>query len=448
MAIKRQTFDNGNQNDTITSANSASSGDALSAVSVSGAGKAVYEVAAAIRGAKGAHVTGGSGDTFQVILANTSAVSGTASVFLRIVSYPSTGGVFFSLNSSTAIIAAFSLSSTGVLSIQNSVGVGLKNFVSSTPLALNTVYHLALQGVPNASTTSGYISGQLYSETGTLLDSYTSGSVNANTTLNVQTAQVGKLISSSANFDMHFDDLALDTGNINQINPLPLFYRNTAEGGTDGLTVTTGNSGGASGTAFYQVFPSTGTIVYSSEQAHTGTYSYKVTPGSVTSAKLAYSWWNGNNTLQMSTSAYVYLTGLPTTGIQFLYINNAVNTCANLGISGSGRPFLQDIDSTINNGVTVLPLATWLRFELTVIVGTSSTTGTIIASIFSGDSMTSLYSFTTTSKNTGTSPLAFITIGKGSNAGDMATMYIDDFTVTDAALPVPINTAVAPWVFA
>lgn len=446
MTVKRQTFDNGAQGDTITAANSTDSGDAITTI-VTANGKGIYAARAAIRGAKGAHVTGNTNDTFQLELDNTSAGSGTASVFFRINAYPTTGGSFFRLRSSAGHIAMFYMFTTGAIAIQNSVGTGLKNFLSNTPLSLNTVYRVALQAVPNASTTAGYIAGQLYDETGTLLDSYASGSVNAGTTLDVDNVQAGKLVTASDGFDMDFDDLAFNTGNTNQIDTLPFFRRNTAEGGSEGTAATPANSGGASGTAFSSVTTGTGSIVFSSEQAHTGMYAYKIAPGSGSNAYVHYFFSSAINLMRVSANAYVYLTAYPSASTQWLCIGQT-NVCGNFCLGSNGRPFVQDNVGTVNTGTSALPLDTWLRLEITVEVGTTSSNGTIIANIYDGDSSTVLYAYSSTGRNTGTTPLTYASIGKVSNAGDWATMYIDDFTVTDEPAPVPINTALAPWVFA
>ena len=448
MAIKRQTFNNGAQGDVITAANSADSGDAITTV-INVNGRGVYEVGAALRGAKGAHVTGTVNDTFQITMSNTSDTSATAQVYFRMVSYPTVSGAIFRLRSSTGNIALFHVNTSGVLSIQNSVGTGLKNFMSNTALALNTTYRINLRATPNASTSSGFIGGELYSDDDTLLDSYSSNSVNAGTTLDVQTAAAGKLAAPSDGFNMYFDELAFDTGTTSQINPVsPIFKQNTAEGGTDGTTVTTGNSGGASGDAFSTVSVGTGTITYTNTLAHTGAYSINISPGSGTASSFQYNFNVNLNIQRMSVRAYVYLTAFPSTGTQWLTIGNTGNAAV-IAIGSNGRPFVQDGTGTNNTSLTAISLNTWLRLELTAVVGDTTSTGTIVANIYNGDDITNpVYSYSSTARNTTTAPLTYALIGKATNSGSWATMYIDDFTVTDAPLPIPINTAIAPWVFA
>ena len=70
-------------------------------------------------------------------------------------------------------------------------------------------------------------------------------------------------------------------------------YTNNAEGGSNGTTVTTGNSGGASGTAFDSI---TNTHTFSSSSPYDGSLSYStVTTG--TAATMRWNW--------TSTTAYV-----------------------------------------------------------------------------------------------------------------------------------------------
>ena len=64
-------------------------------------------------------------------------------------------------------------------------------------------------------------------------------------------------------------------------------YSNTAEGGSDSVTVTTGNSGGASGTAWSSV---TGTTTFTTSDAFAGSVCYS---GDPTSPNAAYCSWAG-----------------------------------------------------------------------------------------------------------------------------------------------------------
>lgn len=222
MAVKRQTFNNGTQGDEITAANSGTSGDALSTVVKAGTGMAVYSAVAASRGIKGAHVTGILNDTFTITLSNTSLASGSAQLYFRIVSYPTANGAFFRMRSSIGNVCIFHLNTTGVLALQNSSGSTLKNFNSNTALSLGITYRVQLQATPNASISAGFIAGQLYSDSGTLIDSYASWAVDAGTTLNVQTAQTGKPVSSSDAVNMYIDELAFDTDVTTEIPPVPV----------------------------------------------------------------------------------------------------------------------------------------------------------------------------------------------------------------------------------
>ncbi len=444
MAIKRQTFDNGAQGDTITSVNSGDSGDTVNSV-ITGNGKGIYELSAALRGAKGVHVTGNTSDAVQITLSNDAATNGSATILFRLLNYPTVGGAVFRLGSTAGDICRFSISSTGVLSLQNSVGSTLKNYLSGTPLSRNTNYRLSLQAAPNASTSNGYISGQLHDDSGTILDNAASSSVNAGTTLNVIEASIGKLETATDGFDMHFDELVFTTGNINQI-VLGVTRRNTAEGGTDTDLATAGNSGGSSGNAFNAV--TSGTITYSSEQVHSGRLAYKLTPTTGSNTILSYYFVAEDNVTQLSTTAYVYLTGYPSSVTKIIEIGNA-SVGGNICVDTTGKFFVQDRSGTKNVGSSALPLNTWLRLELSLKSGTSTNDGTIIANVYNGDTISSpIYSYSSTTLNTGTVYYTYVSVGKASGSGSWATMYVDDFIVNDTLTPTLINNAVLPWVFA
>lgn len=219
-AWQRQTFNNGAQGVTITSANSLSSGDQLAQVLVAGTGDGVYDSAAAARGARGARVTGILNDTFSMLLTDTAAASASVQVYFKMNALPTAVAECFGIRSASANVARFVVNTSGVLSIQNASGVGLKNFLSNTPISIGTWYRLQLQATKGTTTSDGYIAGQLYSNNDSLLDSYTSNVVNAGTA-DMTTVRAGKVTAGSDGFTMDFDELALVTGTTLEIDPVP-----------------------------------------------------------------------------------------------------------------------------------------------------------------------------------------------------------------------------------
>jgi hypothetical protein len=459
MAVKRQTFDNGTQGAVISAANSGTSGDSLSSIVQAGTGNGVYDTAAGLRGTAGAHVTGALNDTFSMVLSNTSDVSGSAQIYFRILAYPTVGGAFFRLRSSTGNVAIFTLSATGVLSIQNSAGTGLKNFMSNTSLSLNTVYRLQLQATPNASTTAGYIAGQLYSDSDTLLDSYSSSSVNAGTTLNVQTAQAGKSVSGSDGFDMQFDELAFDTGTVAEIAPVAgggggggivNLKRQTFNVGTEGVTISAANSGTSGDALSGVVQTGSGNGVYSAAAALRGGKGAYVTGAlnDVFSIVLA-------NTSDVSGTAQIYfrIPAYPSVGGAFFRLRSSVGNIAIFNLNPTGVLSIQDSTGTglkNFNSNTPLALNTIYRLQLQAIPNASTTAGYIAGQLYD-DSDVLIDSYSASNVNAGTTlDVQTAQTGKVVSISDGFSIHVDELAFatgsTDEIPPVSTSANQAPTV--
>src|SRR5215467_10547633 len=91
---------------------------------------------------------------------------------------------------------------------------------------------------------------------------------------------------------------------------------NSAEGGTNGTTVSTGNSGGASGNAFDALLTTNATVAYDNAHAHSGALSVKFATAG-TAANWAVEWTTSMGTLsQVWFRLYVYFTANPAAGFR------------------------------------------------------------------------------------------------------------------------------------
>jgi len=461
MALKRQTFDNGTQGATISTANTGTSGDALSSVVQAGTGAGVFDTVAGLRGTAGAHVTGVLNDTFTMVLSNTSDVSGSAQVYVRILAYPSTGGAFFRLRSSAGNVAIFTMSATGVVSIQNSAGTTLKNFNSNTPLALNTIYRLQLQATPNASTTAGFIAGQLYSDSDVLIDSYSASNVNAGTTLNVQTAQAGKVVVGSVGFDMQFDELALDTGTVAEIPPvaggggggggsLANLKRQTFNVGSEGVTISAANSGTSGDALSGIVQAGTGAGVYAAAAALRGGKGASVTGILNDTFTMAMA-----NTSDVSGTAQIYfrIPAYPSVGGAFFRLRSSVGNIAIFVLSSTGVLSLQNSAGTglkNFNSSTPLALNTIYRLQLQATPNASTTAGYIAGQLYDNSDVL-IDSYSASNVNAGTTlDVQTAQTGKVVSISDGFSMHIDEFAFatgsTTEVPPVSAGSNQAPTV--
>ena len=460
MALKRQTFDNGTQGATISTSNTGTSGDALSQVIQAGTGAGVFDTVAGLRGTAGAHVTGVLNDTFNMVLSNTSDPSGSAQVYFRMLAFPTVGGAFFRLRSSVGNVAIFTVSATGVVSIQNSAGTTLKNFNSNTPLALNTIYRLQLQATPNASTTAGYIAGQLYNDSDVLIDSYTASNVNAGTTLNVQTAQAGKTVVGSDGFDMQFDELAFDTGTVAEIPPvaggggggggIANLKRQTFNVGTEGVTISAANSG-TSGDALSGIIQAgTGAGVYAAAAALRGG------KGALVSGILNDTFTMVmSNTSDVSGTAQIYFRtpSYPSVGGAFFRLRSSVGNVAIFNLSATGVLSIQDSAGTglkNFNSNTPLALNTIYRLQLQATPNASTTAGYIAGQLYD-DSDVLLDSYSASNVNAGTTlDVQTAQAGKVVSISDGVSLHIDEFGFatgsTSEIPPVSASANQAPTV--
>ena len=461
MALKRQTFDNGTQGVTISTANSGTSGDGLSQVIQAGTGNGVYDTVAALRGTAGARVTGALNDTFNMVLSNTSDVSGSAQVYFRLLAFPTVGGAFFRLRSSVGNVTMFTVGTTGVVSIQNSAGSTLKNFNSNTPLALNTIYRLQLQATPNASTTAGYIAGQLYNNSDVLIDSYSASNVNAGTTLNVQTAQAGKTVTGSDGFNMQFDELGFDTGTVAEIPPVAgggggggggivNLKRQTFNVGTQGVTISAANSGTSGDALSGIVQAGTGAGVYSSAAALRGGKGASVSGILNDTFTMVHS-----NTSDVSGTAQIYfrIPALPSIGGAFFRLRSSIGNIAIFTLTAAGVLTIQDSTGTglkNFNSNTPLALNTIYRLQLQATPNASTTAGYIAGQLYNNSDVL-IDSYAASNVNAGTTlDVQTAQTGKVVSISDGFLIHIDEFAFgtgsTDEVPPVSASSNQAPTV--
>lgn len=204
--------------------------------------------------------------------------------------------------------------------------------------------------------------------------------------------------------------------------------RNGAEGGSDGTTVTTGNSGAPSGDAFGSVtIGGTGALTFSSTQAMHGALSYAYAPDATTGTYVSYT---GLSATQGVARFYLYLTGNPSASMILAAFGST--NLQYVGITTAGKVFLDTSGGgVVWTATTALSLNTWYRIEtaMTVAAGTATTK----VSYYAGDSLTATDSFTSSAGNTGTTAYTSFRLGKINNTATIATFYVDDIAFDDAS---------------
>jgi len=224
------------------------------------------------------------------------------------------------------------------------------------------------------------------------------------------------------------------------------FKKNTAETQPNGTTLTTANSGGGNSNAF-DAISTQGTIskTFSNETASAGAQSYKIVPSSSSGVFLIYNSPAGDTS--GSLQAYFYFTAYPSANQLVLSMRTSSNariidyTITETGavrIYNSTGIFAQAVTSTAG----IVPQNTWVRVDLSVTVGATTTTGRYTAALSIGNSTTATWSYDSgPTGNTGTSLIAQYSIGKLDIVPTISTFYIDDIAYAPGATAfiAPIN---------
>lgn len=206
-------------------------------------------------------------------------------------------------------------------------------------------------------------------------------------------------------------------------------FSNSAEGGTNGSTVTISNSGGASGNAFDAAARSgTGTLTYSNASSAHGGLSIHVNSPLATDTSFVV--WSTGNDANVAARFYLYLNALPSSSVNILTVRSASAQTAVIALNSTNRLQLQNSASgVVNTMTTSLSINTWYRVELQATVGATTSTGSLAYQYFALDDTTPLGSFSTTTTNTGSAPVTTVRFGDSSGSSGFINMLVDDMKV-------------------
>jgi PKD repeat protein len=224
---------------------------------------------------------------------------------------------------------------------------------------------------------------------------------------------------------------------------------NSAEGGTNGVAVTAGNSGGASGTAFTTVNKNgAGAVTFDTAHPAHGTLAYHLQGPAA--ADTAYMTWGSLSvTAGGAFRVYIYMNALPSVGQDLVKIlNNSSAIIAKIGISGTNKFNVSDVSGVVNTFTTAISAGTLYRIEIYVVPGTTTSNGTIKSAYFLGDAalgsqQDSVYN--NSARNTGTVAIGSVQVGRLTATGTFDG-WLDDYDFDDAATDLigPFTTPTNP----
>ncbi len=224
---------------------------------------------------------------------------------------------------------------------------------------------------------------------------------------------------------------------------LPL--NNNAEGGSAGVQVTTGNSGGASGDAFEQVTAAangSSTTFDTTHPSH-GSLGYKLVGGNPAGTNLIGWVAAFGSPTEIYGRMYLYMTAWPASGIAVLFQVDlqGTGTCAAIAVHNIGVIQCYDTVSATTGGVGV-SVNQLVRIEFHVTI--STTGGLVEARLYNtSDSSTIDETITRSSANTRASCNAAY-FGYDSQQPASYTCWLDGLNVNSTAYPGPVVTVAAP----
>jgi hypothetical protein len=147
---------------------------------------------------------------------------------------------------------------------------------------------------------------------------------------------------------------------------------NTFEGGSDGTSITTGNSGGASGDAFSAVG---GTVTFETSKAMHGVLSAEVAIPGVADSRTVKWLTLGSFTTDVWVRVYLQFPSQPATSLRFIrFQTNAGSTCGYFFLQGGTGKFaaMNAAGTGTAVGATEVAYNQWVRFEGRVRAATSN----------------------------------------------------------------------------
>ena len=361
-----------------------------------------------------------------------------ARFYVYLPALPSASFRFLELSDGTQAVWSFGLRNDGRLSIRDSVSASMG--VSTISLPVGRWLRLEAMLVSHATTGSSVV--KIFTEADSpypaeIMTSTSSFNTAPNGT-GISLARYGIVGSATSNYTYYLDDIAISNeGYLGPADPAlvgPLELGNNADFGTNGTALTIANSGNAT-SRFFQNFTQAGQISFSNMQAAHGTLSYQFQAVSGSDNIVT---WRGLHTNAAAMRFYFYFTANPAELNPFAQFTTGPGgflQLAWLAVNLNGRLCVLDATSTVIwQAAAPLSLNTWYRFELFASLGGTATTGTIQAAYYVLDNPTAVDSFSTSTANLGTDPIAWARFGKIASSATYATpFYLDEIEIVQNA---------------
>lgn len=215
---------------------------------------------------------------------------------------------------------------------------------------------------------------------------------------------------------------------------LPFEYINTAEGGSDETTVTTGNSGGTSGHAWDTVvIGGSATVVFDQIADGDGSYAHRISSGAAQNSLLRWIPSSVPNTLYFR--AVIAIDAWPAANTVIMRSSESdLTQSISLRLSSAGvLDVLNALSASLVTLSTPMPIDTWIKFELKGVISTGAWE---IKVYEDPNSTTPDETQSGSGANLGVSGFGNLSFGSVLGTGFIPTMYLDNLGASDYRYPV------------
>ena len=210
-----------------------------------------------------------------------------------------------------------------------------------------------------------------------------------------------------------------------------LLKYNTAQGGTNGINVTAGNSGAGSGDAFNGVVNANNEWTYSNVHPARGGLGYRGVQSGSTSTSLS---WDVAALTDFYGRAYFYFTAMPSPSQVLLKGQNAGYTSGTwrVDLTSAGLLRIRDAtDTLLTTSAQALSPNAFYRFEWHVKAGVGTDDGLFELQVFSADATTPYYTYSNDGCNMQTET-SHVFFGPSISTGSLPTFYLDELALSTA----------------
>jgi hypothetical protein len=450
-----QTFEEGTNGAAITVSNSFGSGsNAFDGVATAG-GSSVYSTAVSAHGSlTGAFSTPASGGTASVYWSNSVGTQTTlyGRIYLNLSAYPAANDAIVEFANAGNFAGGIQISTTGQILTQDATYNNLFAAISTQLIPLNTWVRIEWQLVCGAAGSASLNVKYFATKDSTALTELmtdASGPYGNGSTPAINQVLFGWNTSHVNQPTMYIDDITINnTGYPGPYGTSTNFIlSNDFSEGTNGATLTTGNTAGVGENAFDFVTTTNGAAAFSNTQFIHSTLSAAVSTTST--AGQGMFGWTTSFTVPVTTfygRIYLWLTAAPTTEDANIQIRGTgSSTGGNIQINTSRQIQLQNPSFTqVHTFTNAIPTGQWVRIEWKMVTGVAGAASLTVNYYASADSTTITEGFTeSASAWGGTGGVAEVDFGWTNTHASQPLTYFANVQVNNFQFPGPITSGVS-----